>query len=195
MGFQIRTKEKKAKRIYNTFFLTQIPHSAHCDTGRCGGEVTEVPQKTYHGYLPQRNGQIEVMDKMVDVFEMAIEITMATGAIPTSAASTTVQRDTLFPRMLILSPRVKIVLHRYQSWLLSTHRPLKNKTPESPAYNTRGRAAQKCSIIQKLMLQAIITSNNQLKPYNLDRNKFPLQLLCNMANKVLDSDTRYLLEY
>ena len=39
---------KKGEEDLQHVFLTQIPHSAHCDTGRCGGEVTEVPQKTYH---------------------------------------------------------------------------------------------------------------------------------------------------
>ena len=45
------------------------------------------------------------------------------------------------------------------------------------------------------MLQAVNTSNHQLKSSNITWKKIPLQVLCDMANKVLDGDTRDLLEY
>ena len=39
------------------------------------------------------------------------------------------------------------------------------------------------------MLQAVNTSNHQRKSSNIAQRKFPLQVLCDMANTVLDKDT------
>ena len=51
------------------------------------------------------------------------------------------------------------------------------------------------SIIQDLMLQVVNTSNHWLNPYNITRRNLPLQVMCDMANAVLDGYTGDLLKY
>ena len=69
------------------------------------------------------------------------------------------------------------------------------KTPEAPAYNTRGIALQRRSIIQNIMFQAVNTSNHQLNPSNIFQKNIPLKMLYNISNLVLDGYNRDLLEY
>ena len=45
------------------------------------------------------------------------------------------------------------------------------------------------------MLQEVNTSNHLLKPSSIYRRKIPLQVLCGMANSVLDGDNGDLLDY
>ena len=62
---------------------------------------------------------------------------------------------------------------------------------ESPAFNTRARRIAP----HEVMLSAVNISNRKLQPKKLAGRKFPLELLCEMANAIMDGDTGELLEY
>ena len=120
---------------------------------------------------------------------------MLTGPIPTAAAYPRVQRDALFTRVTTQPPRVQNSPTPLIALVLDYPQTTENNTPEAPAYNMRGRAAQKCSISQELMFQEVNISNHRLDPSNISQIKLPLKVLCNMTNTVLEGDTGDLLEY
>jgi hypothetical protein len=68
-------------------------------------------------------------------------------------------------------------------------------TDDQPAYNTRSKRRTTPTITQEALLAAIQMTTTAPSPKEMTARKLPLQLLCEMAGSVLDSNTGDLLEY
>jgi hypothetical protein len=68
-------------------------------------------------------------------------------------------------------------------------------TDDQPAYNTRSKRHTTPTITQEALLAAIQMTTTAPSPKGMAARKLPLQLLCEMAGSVLDSNTGDLLKY
>ena len=143
-------------------------------------KLLKDPEEVFWGYLPQSESLMESLGHLTNFFTTTTATTTVTVAITTDEASPRVQRDATGATVPTRSPRAQNSPTPVPALVVEYPQVTEYNNPEGTSYNTQGRSEKIRFISQDLMSCW---------------DKFPLQVLCDMANAVLGGDTGDLSEY